>query len=358
MSLPQDVEMQQGFKKILVIRFSSLGDLVLLTPLLETLRCWAPEAEIHLLTKEHYAPLFAADDRVDEVKRLRSGTLQELLHLRSALSREGYDLIIDAHNVIRSNLLYSTTRAGVKVQLKKDQLKKFLLIRMRLNMYGEIIHQSERYLGLLRPFRATEGDTIPSLAIPDEKKERARSIIRDHGFENRPLVALAPGARWESKRWPIEHFAAVAGSLAASGYGIVLVGGTGDETLSGELSRLCADRPLDASGRLDLLESAALLSECRLLVTNDSAPLHMAEAVGTPVVALFGPTVREFGYHPQLPSSVTLGLELRCRPCSRNGARPCHLHTKECLVDLEPSHVLEAAGTVLGDSFAAETEKP
>lgn len=348
--------MQQEFKKILVIRFSSLGDLVLLTPLLETLRSWAPEAEIHLLTKECYADLFAADGRIDEVKRLRSGTLQELLHLRSVLSGEGYDLIVDAHNVIRSNILYSTTRAGVKVQLKKDQIKKFLRIRMRLNLYDDIIHQSERYLELLRPFHASEGDTIPSLAVPDEAKERAQSLIRVHGFEGRPLVALAPGARWETKRWPIEHFAKVADSLAASGYGVVLVGGAGDETLSGELSKLCTDGPLDTSGRLDLLESAALLAECRLLVTNDSAPLHMAEAVGTPVVALFGPTVREFGYHPQLPSSIMLGLELRCRPCSRNGARPCHLQTKECLVELGPGHVLEAAGTVLGDSHAAETE--
>jgi heptosyltransferase-2 len=183
-------------------------------------------------------------------------------------------------------------------------------------------------------------------------------MIRDHGFEGIPLVAMSPGARWETKRWPIEHFASVAGSLASSGHGIVLIGGPGDESLCAELSRLCDEAPLDASGKLDLIGSAALLAECRLLVTNDSAPLHMAEATGTPVVAIFGPTVRELGYHPQLPSSVLLGLELRCRPCSRNGARPCHLHTKECLVDLDPGHVIEAAGTVLGISQDAESNDP
>ena len=99
-----------------------------------------------------------------------------------------------------------------------------------------------------------------------------------------------------------------------------------------------------------------MLAECRLLVTNDSAPLHMAEAVGTPVVALFGPTVRELGYHPQLHSSLMLGLDLMCRPCSRNGARPCHLDTKECLVGLKPSRVLEAVGAVIGDPVGAERE--
>jgi heptosyltransferase-2 len=347
--------MNQKFKKILVIRFSSLGDLVLLTPLLDRLREWMPKAEIHLLTKERYAPLFTADHRIDEMKLLRTGTLGGLLHLRSGLIAEKYDLILDAHNVIRSNLLYATIHAGIKVQLRKGQLKKFMLMKMGLNLYDEIIHQSERYIDLLHPFDHPEGDSIPSLIIPNETRETARAMIRDHYPEETPLVALAPGARWETKMWPVEHFITVADSLTAAGHGIVLIGGSDDKTLCGELSKRCTARPLDASGRLGLLESAALLAECRLLVTNDSAPLHMAEAVGTSVVALFGPTVREFGYHPQLSSSVMLGLELGCRPCSRNGARPCHLHTNECLVDLSPGHVLEAAGTVLGTSRPTES---
>ena len=343
-----DGTMGQGFKKILVIRFSSLGDLILLTPLLGTLRSWAPKAAVHLLTKERYASLFTADDRVDEVKMLRSGTLRELLELRSTLRAEKYDLIIDAHNVIRSNLLYATIHSGVKVQLEKEQLKKFMLTRMRLNLYDRVTHQSERYLDLLRPFSAPTGLSYPSLALPDEVIESARDMIQGHGLQGKPLVALAPGARWETKRWPVEHFADVAEYLSREGYGILLVGGQEDEKLCSELSRLCTEQPLDASGKLDLLGSAALLAECHALVTNDSAPLHMAEAVGTPVVAIFGPTVRELGYHPQLPSSAMLGLELRCRPCSRNGARPCHLHTKECLVDLAPEHVIEAAVSILG----------
>ena len=349
--------MKPVFEKILVIRFSSLGDLVLLTPLLGLLRLWMPGAALHLLTKETYAPLFLYDDRIDEVKTLRSGRAGELMELRSTLSREGYDLIIDAHNVIRSNILFGTLRAGVKVRLKKDQIKKFLLTRMGLNLYGRVIHQAERYLDVLHPLHAPECETIPSLVIPEEAKEKARGLIRDRGFGGRPLVAMAPGARWETKRWPAEHFAAVADPLASSGCGIVLVGGADDREMCAELSERCPEEPLDASGRLDPLESAALLAECKLLVTNDSAPLHLAEAVGTRVVALFGPTVREFGYHPQLPSSVALGLELKCRPCSRNGARPCPLRTKECLVDLEPRHVLEAARTVLGQLEPADMER-
>ncbi len=108
---------------------------------------------------------------------------------------------------------------------------------------------------------------------------------------------------------------------------------------------------MDACGRLSLLETAAALERAAVLVTNDSAPLHMAEAVGTPVVALFGPTVRQFGYFPLLEESIVIERDLECRPCSRNGSRPCHLENRDCLDTIGPDevlgsvhHVLEAVG--------------
>lgn len=341
------------FRKILIIRFSSLGDIVLITPLLDALRVWMPDAEVHLLTKERFASLFASDSRIDQVRTLREETLGELLAIRSSLSRERYDLILDAHNVLRSNIIYGTIRSGAKIQLKKDQLRKLLLTRCGLNLYSRVIHQSERYLEMLRPFHAHGDRSVPSLVVPDAAAQTAQRLLDEGGISGRRAVALAPGARWEPKRWPVEHFANVANALAADGYAIVLVGGPADSELSGELAKRCAERPLDTTGRLDLMESAALLGRCRLLVTNDSAPLHMAEAVGTPVIALFGPTARELGYYPQLPASTALGLELRCRPCSRNGSRTCHLGTNECLVALEPERVLEAARTALALSAGA-----
>jgi heptosyltransferase-2 len=114
-----------------------------------------------------------------------------------------------------------------------------------------------------------------------------------------------------------------------------------------ELSRSV---PRNLTGALSIIETAAVLKWCRALVTNDSAPLHLAEAVGTPAIAFFGPTVREFGYFPRLPASRALETALPCRPCSRNGKRACPYGTKECLTSIEPSVALEALFQALGET--------
>ena len=339
--------MSSNPKKILVIRFSSLGDIVLLTALLEALRGAMSGAEIHLLTKKRYTELFTGDDRIDRVIPLLTAGFGELMRLRSVLSRERYDLIIDAHNVIRSNLLYCTIHAGLKLQLPKDQLKKLLLIRSKLNLYKQIVPHSKRYLGMLQLIGLDAVYARTVIRPPGQSLEKARRILCDGGFENDTIVALAPGARWDTKRWPPEHFHRVAEELETEGHRIVLIGGPGDVDICSGLAGQTSPRRLDLSGRLSITESAAMLSLCSLLVTNDSAPLHMAEAVGTPVVALFGPTVREFGYYPQLPSSAAIDMEMSCRPCSRNGARPCPIGTKACLVSIEPERVIQAVRNTL-----------
>ncbi|MCK4351522.1 MAG: glycosyltransferase family 9 protein, partial [Candidatus Krumholzibacteria bacterium] len=186
--------MSSNPKKILVIRFSSLGDMVLLTALLEALRKALPGAEIHLLTKKRYAELFAGDDRIDRVIPLLTTGFGELLRLRSVLARERYDLIIDAHNVIRSNLLYGTIHAGLKLQLQRDQLKKLLLIRSKFNLYKRTVLHSKRYLEMLRFIGLDSVDAKTVIRPPGQAMEKARKILSDCGFESKTIVALAPGA--------------------------------------------------------------------------------------------------------------------------------------------------------------------
>ena len=142
-----------------------------------------------------------------------------------------------------------------------------------------------------------------------------------------------PGGTWQITLPP----------LAAGTHSLVAkqVGADGKEQ--------AASAPLDLTGRLSILESAAVLKRCAALVTNDSAPLHLAESVGTPVVAFFGPTVREFGYFPRLPRSRALEVSLRCRPCSRNGARRCPYGTKECLAAIPPERAMEELAPLLDE---------
>jgi heptosyltransferase-2 len=304
--------------RILLIRFSSLGDLVLLTALVEGIGEAFPGHELHLATKEQYRELFASNRRIAKIHTLpeRAG-FGDLMRLRRKLASGKYDMIIDAHNVIRSNVLFRTLGARRKVQLGKD-------------------------LDAVIPHVSTHLDPPPAAeAVAD-------ALFNESGLSGRTVVAIAPGARWETKRWPAEKFADVTGAIHDLKNAVLVIGDDSETEICRNVAY--TDDSVNACGKLSLMETAAALRRASVLITNDSAPLHIAEAVGTPVVALFGPTVRQFGYFPLLGRSVVLEKELDCRPCSRNGAKPCHIESRKCLDLITCDEVLGAVKQVLESS--------
>jgi len=339
--------MLQASGKILVIRLSSLGDLILMVPMLRALRSGSPGAEIHLVCKEKYAGLFEENGFLDRIIIVRCGGISELIELRSALSNERYGTIIDAHNVIRSNVLFHTLRARRKLQIHKNELKKLLLIQGKTNLYTRDISQAERYAALARELGIAASDDFEGLPVPGSAAKGAQRALTRAGWSGKPLVAFAPGARWRTKTWPEEYYARLIGAISRRGCQPVLIGGPEDSAANARVALMSGGGALDLTGTLSIIESASVLKQCMALVTNDSAPLHLAEAAGTPVLAFFGPTVREFGYYPRLARSRVLELALPCRPCSRNGARACPYGTKECLSAIEPPAALETLTALL-----------
>jgi heptosyltransferase-2 len=334
-------------KKILVVRLSSLGDLVLMVPMMRALRAGLPSAELHLLCKEKYAGLFEAGGFLDRIVVVRDGGLRELVRLRSWLAMERYDVVIEAHGVIRSRLLTAALNAPRTIRIPKDQLKKLLLIRGKANAYREVTHQAGRYAALARPLGVEVTSDLDALPLGERARAAAAHALAAVANAGAPTVAFAPGARWPTKMWPRERFAALLTEVQRRGFGTIIAGGAEDAAGNAEIARM-SPGALDLTGKLSIIESAAVLERCAVLVTNDSAPLHLAEAVGTPVVALFGPTVREFGYFPRLPASRLLERALPCRPCSRNGRRSCPYGTKECLAAITVADALAAVLDVLG----------
>jgi heptosyltransferase-2 len=345
----EKIAMSQAAGKICVIRLGSLGDLVLMVPMLHVLRARFPSKEIHLVCKEKYAGIFDAGGLVDSLIPVKRGDLPEMLRLRAALSRERYETIIDAHGVIRSNLLFRTLRAARKLQIRKDEFRKAALIVGRINLYRRIESQTGRYAELAARLGAEMRPSHARLPVSPEAERRAETLLGGAG-DGRATVAFAPGARWPTKRWPAEHFARLIADAAARGCRCILVGGGEDRDANARVAAISGCAPLDLTGTLSIMESAAVLKRCGALVTNDSAPLHLAEAVGTPVIAFFGPTVREFGYYPRLENSRALETALSCRPCSRNGKRSCPYGTKKCLTSIEPPAALEALLGTLGEA--------
>jgi heptosyltransferase-2 len=192
------------------------------------------------------------------------------------------------------------------------------------------------------------------LEVPTPARERAAAALRQAGIDpQEPLLALAPGARWPSKCWLPERFVLLAERWAAGGRRVVIVGGETERALGGIVALADASRCVNLCGELDLLSTAEVLRRCALLVTNDSGLLHLSEAAGTPVVALFGPTAPQFGYAPYRSDSRLLRQPPSCSPCSKNGSRPCLRPTHECMEALTVDAVWQAAAASAPDASPA-----
>ena len=335
--------------RILLIRFSSLGDLVLLTALIDGIAEAFPGHDLHLATKEQYRELFESNRQIAKIHALPADSgFGALLGLRRNLAAEKFETIIDAHNVIRSNFLYRTLGAKRKVQLAKDQIRKLSIIRAGKDIYEETVTMKDGYLGLITELGASIPDVSTRLTPPPGAEDAVTAFFDETGLTGRKIVAIAPGARWETKRWDPKGFADISSALSDSGHAVLVIGAEAEKNICRIVAH--TDDSVDACGRFSLMETAAALGRSSVLLTNDSGPLHIAEAVGTPVVALFGPTVRQFGYFPLLEESIALEKDIECRPCSRNGARPCHVDKRDCLDTIDSSEVLAAVNGVLEKS--------
>lgn len=324
-------------EKVLVIRFGSLGDVVLATAVLEALARERPVPEVHFVTKAEYAPLFDGDERVARVIPYEGA----LVRLFQAMRRERYGRVLDLHATPRSRLVALLARSRDRRTVdKRGRERRALLGGGRApspRLEGGVVAWYGEALGSPPP--------EPRLSIT-AGLPAAEAILRERGLDA-GYVAVAPGARRRTKAWPPRHVAAFLRTASredtARGPGLLLVGGA-DETsllsaLSGETGVPFAVPPLSAL--------PALLSRASAVVTNDSAPLHIAEAVGTPVVSLFGPTVAAFGFAPRGARSIRIEVDLDCRPCTLHGGDACPLGHHRCLEEIEPARVAAALSRVV-----------
>jgi heptosyltransferase-2 len=333
-----------ALKRILVIRLSALGDIVLMTPVLRLIRQHCPKAQIHVLVKAAYDDLLRAHPCVDHVLCVRQG--QSFLETVGALRQMRYDLVIDLHRTLRSRLLYYALWSRHKLAYSKRTMRRVLLVRCGWNTLRAMTPVPELYaaplrrLGMQTPLTPLEMHLAPGSAEAMQAHVQ-RVLPHDH---QRPLLALAPGARWPTKRWSIARFAAVAEDLAATrGAAVVILGGAEDVSLGEALCQRLHVPVLDCTGKLSLMQTAALLQRCRLLLSNDSGLMHLATALQVPVVTIFGPTVQEFGFYPFHATAQVISTTLACRPCSTKGSARCPLGHHHCMQHVTVSEVLSAA---------------
>jgi heptosyltransferase-2 len=326
--------------RIVLVRFSSIGDILLTTPLIRALRTHHPDAWISYVTKVAFAPLLHANPRLNEIVAVDPRT--PLADLGRRLRAARFTHRLDLHRSLRSRMLRLLV-PGRWQSYPKHRLARTTLIKTKKNVYRDRRPVAERYFDAARELGVQPDGGPLEFFIGRAALEGAHRFLADQRVgADRALIAVVPGAQHATKRWPVRHWQHLVTRLTTGGMDVVVVGGRAEQSLCEEVAAAGGERAANAAGRFDLAGSAALLKIARCAVAGDTGPMHLATAVGTPVVALYGPTVEPFGFFPYRARATVLQRDLECRPCSSMGGPVCPLKHHRCLVEIEPEEVAAA----------------
>lgn len=335
--------------QILVIRFSSFGDVVQTLSVPSALAEAFPGAEIHWITRKDMAPLLKNHPHIQHIWEFdRKAGLLGLIKLTIALRAVKFTHIYDAHNNMRSRVIVWMLRPlgfiGVGPAFIRRSIrrwKRLLLFKFRINTF-EMPFSGQR--DLLEPLQAWGVSKIappaPQIFPSEENTRKAFEILGDYAGS----IALAPSAAFFLKRWPQSYWAELIQLLPGERF--VLLGGPEDSFIE-DIQTVAPDRVLNLAGKCSLQVSSSVVGLSKAVVSNDTGLLHVAEQLGKHTIALMGPA--PFGF-PSRPSTKIMELNLSCRPCSKHGQGPCVNKEKyqKCLVDITPTQVAEQLRLLLG----------
>lgn len=341
--------------KILIFRFSSIGDVLQTLSVAGRLGEAFPDAEIHWVTRAEFAPLVSGHPRVAKVWTVGKGArFADLRRLGAELKRENFTHIYDAHNNLRSRILSWRLNGflGWRVWTGRQKFlrrsiyrwKRFMLFRFHKNFFPKPFSGQ---FALLEPLQkwgvSIEAPPPPQLFLDPTLRDRVAARLPKGEF-----VTLAPSASYALKRWPIEHWKALIEQFPATQF--VVLGGPEDHFLQA-LSDAYPGRVLNLAGQLSLMESAHAVVQSAALVSNDTGLLHVAEQTGKPCLALMGPA--PFGF-PSRPRTKIFEIDLYCRPCSKHGQGPCvNPEFHKCMRDIAPASVAGGLRRILGATLDA-----
>ena len=327
-------------RNILIIRFSSLGDVVLTTAVLPNLKAKWPNSRVTFATKSAFLPVFERNPHVDEVLTFDEAE-KPFSQLSATVRERHWDIVIDLHRNPRSWFLRLVSGGECTAVVEKAVAARYALLFTKRPSASLKKSVRERILDTLDiidvPVVSQETQLFPADPAP---------ILQAWGASmNDRLIGVAPGARHATKRWPVAKFAEAANRLGAfPNTTVVIVGDRADKAVAAEVASKLVVRHVNLAGKTTLSDLIAVTSRFSLLLTNDSGLMHIGEALKVPLVALFGPTVRAFGFGPyRATSRVAEVINLPCRPCTLHGEERCPLGHHRCMEDLDVNAVLFVA---------------
>jgi len=333
-------------QNILIIKLRYIGDVLLATPAVRAIKAAQPDVRVTMMVNRGTEDVLSGNPDLDEIVVLDKGSLAAQWQLIARLRRRRFDTVIDLTDGDRSAFLSWISGAPVRIGFNDEH-------RWRGKCYTEVVqpvpgvrHRIDRDLDALKPMGIQVGSKSPQLRLTPEEEKSADQLLDQLGVQrSQPMVILQPGARYWFKAWPPERFAELADRLTSQ-YGCqVLIGGSHqDIDLAQQIRQMAKNTPIIMAGRTSIKQFAAIAQKSALFVGSDSGAMHVATAVGTPVVALFGPSnPAEWGPRGGVIEVIYKGLD--CRTCFHP---TCRRGEQNCMKLIAVDEVMSASGRLMG----------
>ncbi len=323
--------------KILIIRLSSIGDIIQCMGIIGGLRHRFADAQIHWVARSDMAETLSIDSRIDKVWSLdKSEGSDALVRLSKELKAQNFDYVYDAHNNLRSIVIKHYLRRRLCnrpriVVRSKSRFKRILLFKFGINLFDWPFVGVDSFRSPLRKWGVTEFDPAPfEYKFSEQISSKFSDLIAPNS------VTLVPSATWQMKRWPVGHWQRLIELLPACHF--VVLGGPSD-SFCADICSVAPERTVNLAGKSSIMESSYIVSASRVVVSGDTGFLHSADLFGVPAIALMGPSA--FGY-PSRPTSEIVTRNLKCQPCSKDGHGTCKRAIyQQCMVEITPEEVAQ-----------------
>jgi ADP-heptose:LPS heptosyltransferase len=320
-------------KRVLIVRFSSIGDIVLTTPVVRCVKKQLPGAEVHFLTKKQFLPVLEANPYIDKLW----GFDHNFKELIPQLKFQGFDFIADLHGNYRSGFVKSQLRLPA-ASFPKLNVQKWLMVNLKINLLPEI-HIVDRYFQAVRSLGVKNDGQGLDYFIPAEAETDPGTFPEafHHGY-----VAVVIGGKHNTKIFPEEKVTEVCRKL---GRPVILLGGPEDRERGDRIAEAAGSKVLNKCGALTLNQSASVVRQATSVLTNDTGLMHIAAAFRKPVVSVWGNTIPAFGMYPYLPeeqqktSWMAEVRPLKCRPCSKLGYSRCPKKHFRCMTEIDTDEI-------------------
>ncbi len=336
-------------KRYLIIQTAFLGDTILTEPLIETIKENDKDSFICVLVIPQNRDVFILNRKVDNIitydKHGKDNGFVGFIKIIKKIKQFNFDIVISPHTSFRSSLLALCSSAKIRIGFHEADIS--FVYTNRIHKDNKL-HERDKNLQLLFPLGFDNMVNNIRLYYSEENKRFIEGMLEAYSVDrNKKIIGLSPSSVWPTKQWPKKYFKDVAGKLTESGY-IVMLFGTQKDVQRAEFIKDGNKKIIDLTGKTNIRDMFYAVSRLNLLISNDSAPIHIASAYNIPTIDIYGPTVPEFGFYPLSDKNEIVEVKnLDCRPCGKHGSVSCHKKHFRCMLDITPEKVLNAAFKLL-----------